>query len=84
MNYDLMRRLQEEPSEEHLWDMILSYQNIMFKTYSGLPFTYEVRKGRNGEYTKELWIDRREKSKIFPLTDATGLLHCYAIPAPTS
>lgn len=21
------------------------------------------RKGRNGEYTKELWIDRREKSK---------------------
>ena len=34
-----------------------------FKTYSGLPFTYEVRKGRNGEYTKELWIDRREKSK---------------------
>ena len=63
MNYDLMRRLQEEPSEEHLWDMILSYQNIMFKTYSGLPFTYEVRNGRNGEYTKELWIDRREKSK---------------------
>lgn len=63
MNYDLMRRLQEEPSEEHLWDMILSYQNIMFKTYSGLPFTYEVRKGRNGEYTKELWINRREKSK---------------------
>ena len=35
----------------------------MFKTYSGLPFTYEVRKGRNGEYTKELWIDRRENSK---------------------
>lgn len=54
MNYDLMRRLQEEPSEEHLWDMILSYQNKTFKTYSGLPFTYEVRKGRNGEYTKEL------------------------------
>lgn len=26
-------------------------------------FTYEIRKGRSGEYTKELWIDRREKSK---------------------
>ena len=25
--------------------------------------TYEIRKGRSGEYTKELWIDRREKSK---------------------
>ena len=59
----IMRKLQEEPSEEHLWDMILSYQNKTFKTYSGLSFTYEVRKGRNGEYTTELWIDRREKSK---------------------
>ena len=36
---------------------------VKFKTYSGLPFTYEIKKGRNGEYTKELWIDRREKSK---------------------
>lgn len=26
-------------------------------------FTYEIRKGRNGQYTKELWIDRRENSK---------------------
>ena len=25
--------------------------------------TYEIRKGRSGEYTKELWIDRRGKSK---------------------
>ena len=43
--------------------MVVSYAGVRFKTYSGLPFTYEVRKGRNGEYTKELWIDRREKSK---------------------
>lgn len=26
-------------------------------------FSYEIRKGRSGEYTKELWIDRRENSK---------------------
>ena len=26
-------------------------------------FTYEIRKGRNVQYTKELWIDRRENSK---------------------
>ena len=43
--------------------MVLFYAGVKVKTYSGLPFTYEVRKGRNGEYTKELWIDRREKSK---------------------
>ena len=43
--------------------MVLLYTGVCFKTYSGLLFTYEIRKGRNGEYTKELWIDRREKSK---------------------
>lgn len=58
-----MKKLRKEPTEEHLWDVILIYSGVRFKTYSGLPFTYEVRKGRNGEYTKELWIDRRVKSK---------------------
>ena len=38
------------------------------KTYTGLPFTYEVRKGRNGDYTRELWIDRRENSKSLALS----------------
>ena len=61
--YRAVKKLRKEPTEEHLWDVILIYSGVRFKTYSGLPFTYEVRKGRNGEYTKELWIDRREKSK---------------------
>ena len=56
-------KLRTEPTEEHLWEVVLIYQKVKFKTYSGLPFSYEVRKGRNGQYTKELWIDRREKSK---------------------
>ena len=43
--------------------MVVSYAGVGFKTYSGLPFSYEIKKGRSGEYTKELWIDRREKSK---------------------
>ena len=37
--------------------MVLLYAGVRFKTYSGLPFTYEIRKGRNVQYTKELWID---------------------------
>ena len=61
--YRAMKRWKTDPTEEHLWDVVVSYSGVKFKTYSGLPFTYEVRKGRNGEYTKELWIDRREKSK---------------------
>ena len=61
--YRAVRKLRLEPTEEHLWEMVLLYSGVRFKTYSGLPFTYEIRKGRSGEYTKELWIDRREKSK---------------------
>ena len=61
--YRAVKKLRTEPTEEHLWEVVLFYQKVKFKTYSGLPFSYEVRKGRNGQYTKELWIDRREKSK---------------------
>ena len=61
--YRAMKKLRAAPTEEQLWEVVLMYQKVRFKTYSGLPFSYEVRKGRSGEYTKELWIDRRENSK---------------------
>ena len=61
--YRAMKRWRTNPTEENFWGVVLAYAGVGFKTYSGLPFTYEVRKGRNGEYTKELWIDRRENSK---------------------
>ena len=58
-----MKRWRADPTEENFWKVVLAYAGVKFKTYSGLPFSYEIKKGRNGEYTKELWIDRREKSK---------------------
>ncbi|MFR6479157.1 MAG: hypothetical protein ACLUOR_10010 [Coprococcus sp.] len=61
--YRAMKRWRAKPTEENFWGVVLVYAGVQFKTYSGLPFTYEVRKGRSGEYTKELWIDRRENSK---------------------
>ena len=61
--YRAMKRWRAHPTEENFWGVVVSYAGVRFKTYSGLSFSYEVRKGRNGEYTKELWIDRREKSK---------------------
>ena len=61
--YRAVRKLRTEPTEEHLWEVVLLYAGVRFKTYSGLPFTYEIRKGRNVQYTKELWIDRRVNSK---------------------
>lgn len=61
--YRAMKRWRADPTEENFWGVVVSYAGVGFKTYSGLPFSYEIKKGRNGEYTKELWIDRREKSK---------------------
>ena len=61
--YRAMKRWRADPTEENFWGVVLAYAGVKFKTYSGLPFFYEIKEGRNGEYTKELWIDRREKSK---------------------
>lgn len=61
--YRAMKRWKADPTEENFWGVVMAYVSVKFKTYSGLPFSYEIKKGRNGEYTKELWIDRREKSK---------------------
>ena len=61
--YRAMKRWKADPTEENFWNVVLAYACVHFKTYSGLPFTYEIRKGRNGQYTKELWIGRRENNK---------------------
>ena len=61
--YRAMKRWRANPTEENFWGVVLAYAGVKFKTYSGLPFSYEIKKGRSGEYTKELWIDHRENSK---------------------
>ena len=52
-----------EEAELLLWEALIIWQETAFKTASGLPFTYTIRKGKRGQLTKELWIDRREGSK---------------------
>ena len=71
--YRAIKRWRGDPTEENFWGIVVAYVGVKFKTYSGLPFTYEIKKGRNGEYTKELWIDRREKSKSL---DRQGTVCC--------
>ena len=71
--YRAMKRWKADPTEENFWGVVLAYAGVKFKIYSGLPFSYEIKKGRNGEYTKELWIDRREKSKSL---DRQGTVCC--------
>lgn len=55
--------LKENCTEENLWKCIIAFQGYPFSTSSGLPFTYTLKIGRNGKFTKELFIDRRENSK---------------------
>lgn len=66
-NYKLRKSAVETltaaPTEEHLWDCIVVFQHYPFCTVTGLPFSYTLKIGRKGEYTRELFIDRRENSK---------------------
>lgn len=58
-----MKLLKKNPCEETLWNCIVAFRGYEFKTISGLPFAYRLKKGRGNKFTKELWIDRRENSK---------------------
>lgn len=56
-------RLRKNRNEDRLWECAVAFQNYEFKTYSGLPFNYTLKKGKNGKLTRELWVDRRANSK---------------------
>ena len=60
---DIIEELHEKLTEDNMWKTIIAFQGYTFHTMSGLPFSYSLKKGRSGEFTKELWIDRRKDSK---------------------
>lgn len=58
-----MAELSDDMSEDKLWEAVVAFQNYPFHTATGLPFVYELKKGRNGKYNKELIVSRRMESK---------------------
>lgn len=50
-------------TEAALWSCLELFQGYQFFTSSGLPFVYTLKRGRNGQYTKELFVDRMAESK---------------------
>ena len=40
-----IKDLQKYHDPEHLWECILAFQGYEFQTVSGLPFTYQLKKG---------------------------------------
>lgn len=67
--------LRKNPCEENLWKCVVAFRGYKFKTMSGLPFTYKLKKGREDEFTKELWIDRREGSKSLAWSSVLLVYH---------
>ena len=61
--YRAVRELLRAPNEENLWSCVVAFRGYTFHTVKGLPFSYDIKLGRNGSLTRELWIDRREGSK---------------------
>ena len=75
----ILEELRDEQSEEALWAAVIEFQGYKFRTYSGLVFSYSLKKGRGDTYTKELFIDRRENSKN--LAWSSVLLAFHNIPS---
>ena len=75
----ILEELRAEQSEGALWAAVIAFQGYKFRTYSGLVFSYSLKKGRGDTYTKELFINRRENSKS--LAWSSVLLAFHNIPS---
>ena len=75
----VLEELRTEQTEEALWAAMIEFQGYKFRTYSGLVFSYSLKRGRRDTYTKELFIDRRENSKS--LAWSSVLLAFHNIPS---
>lgn len=75
----LQKGILEEKTEldKLLWDALLAGQGEFFNTSSGLPFSYVVKRKRNGEYSGELLVSRKETSKT--LTRSSVLLAFHKV-----
>ena len=71
----------EEPEALYtlLWNAILAYQGETFYTLSGLEFSYTVKHKKNGDYSGELLVSRKETSKT--LTRSSVMLAFHKVLA---
>lgn len=63
--------------DDLLWQAVIAYQDYPFYTSSGLPFQYNVKRKKNGEYSGELVVSRKEGSKT--LTRSSVLLAFHRV-----
>ena len=61
--------------ETILWDAVVAYQNQPLRTLSGLEFSYTVKHNKNGEYSGELLVSRKETSKTLTRSSVMLAFH---------
>ena len=67
----------QEELDVLLWDVVVAYQKQPLRTLSGLEFSYTVKHKKNGEYSGELLVSRKETSKT--LTRSSVLLAFHKV-----
>lgn len=50
------------PDDERIWKEVCSCEDKIFYTYSGLSFSFKVKRNKAGEPLGELIIDRKKKT----------------------
>ena len=63
--YRAMKRWRDEPTEESFWGVVLAYAGVGFKTYSGLPFTYEIKKAEAASIQKNCGLTGGRRAKVW-------------------
>ena len=53
-----------DPLDDWLWEKIKENEGRAFKTARGLPYTYSIKRNKDGEQLGEIVIDRREGKTI--------------------
>ena len=65
----------QEELDVLLWDAVVAYQNQPLRTLSGLEFSYTVKHKKNGEYSGELLVSRKETSKTLTRSSVMLAFH---------
>ena len=65
----------QEELDVLLWDAVVAYQNQPLRTLSGLEFSYTVKHKKNGEYSGELLVSRKETSKTLTISSVMLAFH---------
>lgn len=58
-HYRAVVALKKNPCEETLWNCVVAFRGYEFKTMSGLPFTYTLKKGRVNGFAKGNHVQKR-------------------------